>query len=116
MSETNTVNTNGKHAINSDNHRVKAQKKQRFLQSLPTASAASEMGSTGYQALVDKTPVEFGALDNYEMFSMSPDGSFPMLRVSKSKAIRLADRKVFQTGGGRVYRISISNFSAQSSG
>jgi hypothetical protein len=43
------------------------------------------------------------------MFSMSDDGAFPMIKVSKSKATRLGDRKVFQTGGGRVFRVALQS-------
>jgi hypothetical protein len=32
------------------------------------------------------------------------------VKVSRSKAIRISDRKIFQTNGGRVYRASSINY------
>jgi hypothetical protein len=87
----------------------KAPRKQRYLPGLPSASSAKDMQQVVYTALVDRTPTEFASLDNHELFSMSDDGSFLMKKESKSKAIRLSDRKVFMTGGGRVYRVTFQS-------
>jgi hypothetical protein len=59
--------------------------------------------------LSDKTPIEWNQLKNYEIFSLSSDGSFPLMKVSRSKAVRLSDREVLMVGGGRCYRVSFSN-------
>ncbi|MGI2909028.1 hypothetical protein [Tolypothrix sp. VBCCA 56010] len=61
----------------------------------------TEMTAVIYNGLSDKTPVEWNFLKNYEVFSLSPDGSFPMIKVSRSKAVRLSDREVLMVGGGR---------------
>jgi hypothetical protein len=115
MSET-TVNTtnNGNKATsskvqNTSEDRAKASRKPRQLPSLPTAVSTSDMTQVQYTALVDKTPVEWSSLENYEMFSQAPDGSFPMMKISISKAVRIADKKVMMVGSGRCYRISLSN-------
>jgi hypothetical protein len=73
------------------------------------ATSATEMTPVIYNGLSDKTPVEWTFLKNYEVFSLSPDGSFPMVKVSRSKAVRLSDREVLMVGGGRCYRVSLSN-------
>lgn len=102
--------TNGtKATANSTKTKGKDDKPKRHLPSLPSATSAADMTSTNYTGLVDKTPVEWSSLRNYEAFSLSADGSFPMLKVSRSKAVRLSDREVMMVGGGRCYRISLSN-------
>ncbi len=91
------------------NKPIKDAKQRRSLPSLPGASSASEMAGVTYNGLSDKTPVEWSSLKNYEIFSLSPDGSFPLMKVSRSKAVRLSDREVLMVGGGRCYRVSLSN-------
>lgn len=70
---------------------------------------AIDMNPVTFSGLSDKTAVEWSSLRNYEMFSLSADGSFPMMKVSRSKAVRLADRQVMMVGSGRCYRVSLSN-------
>lgn len=60
---------------------------------------------------MDKTPVEWSSLKNYEAFSLSPDGSFPMIKISKIQAVSLSDREVHIVGSGHCYRISLFNHS-----
>jgi hypothetical protein len=111
MPETDTVNStcNGNSQSLDTNHKgSKKPKKQRFLPPLPNFNSASEMHPATYSALVDKTPCEFASLENYAIFSMSADGSFPMMKISCSKAVKLSDGKPYSTGGGRVYRVSLS--------
>ena len=82
---------------------------RRPLPSLPSAASAADMNQVEYSALADRTAIEWVSLKNYEMFSLSPDGSFPMMKVSRSKAVRLADREAMMVGGGRCFRVSLSN-------
>ncbi|MGI8500434.1 MAG: hypothetical protein ACR2LR_04760 [Hassallia sp.] len=98
-----------KTAVNTGNKGTKDAKQRRHLPSLPSATSATEMNSVTYNGLSDKTPVEWSFLKNYELFSLSSDGSFPMMKVSRSKAVRLSDREVLMVGGGRCYRVSLSN-------
>jgi hypothetical protein len=85
------------------------EKPKRHLPSLPSAVSAADMNNVEYSGLADRTAVEWTSLRNYEMFSLSPDGSFPMMKVSRSKAVRLADREVMMVGSGRCFRVSLSN-------
>lgn len=91
------------------NTKDKLPKKPRYLPSLPTGNSLESMAITSYSALVSDTPVDFSSLDNYEVFSLAADGAFPMIKVNKSKAVRLTDRQVFPCGSGRVYKVSVSN-------
>jgi hypothetical protein len=91
------------------NKPTKNSKQRRDLPSLPSATSATEMNSVTYNGLADKTPVEWSFLKNYEIFSLSSDGSFPMMKVSCSKAVRLSNREVLMVGGGRCHRVSLSN-------
>ncbi|MDZ8135138.1 MAG: hypothetical protein RM049_07515 [Nostoc sp. DedQUE04] len=87
----------------------KKERARRYLPSLPSAGSAADMNQVEYLGLADRTAVEWDSLKNYEMFSLSPDGSFPLMKVSRSKAVRLADREVMMVGGGRCFRVSLSN-------
>lgn len=108
--ETVEAATNGtKTAVNTGNKSTKDAKQRRHLPSLPSATSATEMNSVIYNGLSDKTPFDGSFLKNYELFSLSPDGSFPMIKVSRSKAVRLSDREVLMVGSGRCYRVSLSN-------
>lgn len=84
------------------NKATKDTKQRRHLPSLPSATSATEMTAVIYNGLSDKTPVEWTFLKNYEIFSLSPDGSFAMIKVSRSKAVRLSDREVLMVGGGKA--------------
>ncbi|MBD2609569.1 hypothetical protein H6G81_35045 [Scytonema hofmannii FACHB-248] len=108
--ETVETNRNGiKTHENNGNKANKDNKQRRHLPSLPGATSASDMTTVTYNGLSDKTPVEWSSLKNYEIFSLSPDGSFPLMKVCRSKAVRLSDREVLMVGGGRCYRVSFSN-------
>lgn len=104
-----TSTSSSKVTENGSNGARKESKQKRYLPSLPSGSGSSEMCKAEYAGLVDKTPVEWKSLKNYEMFSLSPDGLFPMIKVSRSKAVRLSDREVMMVGGGRCHRILLSS-------
>ncbi len=102
------TNNGNKTGSNTDKKTTK-EKAKRHLPSLPSAVSAADMNTVEYSGLADRTAVEWTSLKNYEMFSLSADGSFPMMKVSRSKAVRLADREVMMVGGGRCFRVSLSN-------
>lgn len=83
-------------------------KRPRNLPSLNSFGSASTMSKGAYNVLVSDTPLDFSNLKNYEIFSLNPDGSFPMMRISCSKAVSISDREVFPCGSGRCYRVSLS--------
>ncbi|MEH2459141.1 hypothetical protein [Nostoc sp.] len=91
----------------------KKDKKKRHLPILQAAAAIADMNAVDYSGLADRTGVQWDSLKNYEIFSLSPDGSFPMMKVSRSKAVRLADRQVLMVGGGVCFRVSLSNHPTQ---
>jgi hypothetical protein len=109
MDAVETTSNGTRTAANTGNKATKDNKQRRHLPSLPGATSATEMTTVTYNGLSDKTPVEWGFLKNYEIFSLSPDGSFPLMKVSRSKAVRLSDREVLMVGSGRCYRVSLSN-------
>jgi hypothetical protein len=109
MDTTEATSNGTKTQANPGNKPTKDTKPRRHLPSLPSATSAAEMNSLAYTGLVDKTPIEWSFLKNYEMFSLSADGSFPMIKVSRSKASRLSDRSTMMVGGGRCYRVLLSN-------
>ena len=89
-------------------HSIKP-RKTRYLPGLPSVSSTQDQQAITYSMTVDKTATEFNALDNYEIFAMTADGSYLMIKVSKSKAVRLNDRKTFMTNGGRVHRVTLQS-------
>lgn len=106
-----TSTSNGTKAdLNNSNTTSKKRKNPRYLPSLPIASSAKDTNKGSLYLLVSKTPEEFAAIDNYQLFSTVDDGSDPMIKISRSKAARLSDGRPFPTGGGRVYRIRISGY------
>lgn len=109
MEATDTVNNGSKAHVNKGDTPSKQPRKQRYLPSLPTASSADERSKVTYNGLCDNIPVEWQQLKNYEVFSLSPDGSFPLIKVNKCKASYLSDRNTLAVGGGRCYRVYLSN-------
>jgi hypothetical protein len=106
----NTATHNG---TNTSTTATKKPRKQRYLPGLPIASSAKDSTKGVLDVLVSRTPSEFSALSNYELFSTVDDGSDPMVRISVSKAARLSDGKPFPTNGGRVYKLRLTNYRPQ---
>jgi hypothetical protein len=72
---------------------------------LPSAAAASEMASVSYECKVDSTPTSWETLPIWTAFSLSSDGSYPQVKVSKSQYCDLRTGKSFAAGSGRCYRV-----------
>ena len=81
--------------------------RNRKVNTLPSISPSSEMTKTSYEVLIDGTPTAWTELPCRALFSMSPDGSFPFIKMSKSSYADL--RTLVVTTGvhsnGRVYRV-----------
>ena len=110
--ETLEATSNGTKAVKTEDKTEEKPKKdrvKRVLPTLPSAASVADMNQVDYSGLADRTAVAWDSLKNYEMFSLSADGSFPMMKVSRSKAVRLADRQVIMVGGGVCFRVSLSN-------
>ncbi|MDJ0675499.1 MAG: hypothetical protein QNJ36_08995 [Calothrix sp. MO_167.B42] len=84
-------------------------RKARYLTGLPSVASTQDQQKVIYNMNVDKTPTEFNSLDNYEVFSMTNDGSSLMFKISKSRAVRLSDRKTFSANGGRVHKVTLQS-------
>lgn len=83
--------------------------RQRNLPSLQAATGTSEMNEVAFTGRVDKSPTEWQLLPLYAAFSCAEDGSSPMVKVSRSKAVSLVDGKSHTVGSGRCYRVIMSN-------
>jgi hypothetical protein len=81
------------------------QKQRRNLPALPTNPGASAMADVLYSCKVDNSPASWEALPLYSPFSLSADGSYPMVKVSCSKAADLRTGKSIPVGSGRCYRV-----------
>lgn len=103
-----TTYANGTNTANNTKTGTKPAKRTRNLPSLNSFGSASNMAKGLYKVLVSDTPIDFSNLKNYEIFSLNPDGSFPMMRISCSKAVSISDREVHPCGSGRCYRVSLS--------
>ncbi len=97
-----TASNNGKSAP------VK-QTRQRSLPSLQAVTGTSNMSEAAFIGRVDKNATEWQLLPLYAAFSTAEDGSHPMVKVSRSKAVSLVDGKSYAVGSGRCYHIILSN-------
>lgn len=87
----------------------KGQVRTRSLPSLQAVTGTSSMSEAAFIGRVDKSPTEWQLLALYAAFSCAEDGSSPMVKVSRSKAVSLVDGKSHAVGSGRCYRIVLSN-------
>lgn len=90
------------------NQVLKEEKKKRPRRQpppLPSAAGASEMGDVEYKCKVDNSPIAWDALPIWNAFSLSSDGSYPQVKVSKSQYCDLRTSKAYPAGSGRCYRI-----------
>ena len=74
--------------------------------SLQAASSLSDMTAVTVNGHCDSAPTEWQLLPTFSTFSLSPDGSFPKIKSSKSAYIDIKTQKN-QTGiaSGRCYRM-----------
>lgn len=85
------------------------QTRQRSLPSLQAVTGTSNMSEAAFIGRVDKNATEWQLLPLYAGFSTAEDGSHPMVKVSRSKAVSLVDGKSYAVGSGRCYRVILSN-------
>lgn len=85
------------------------QPRQRSLPSLQAVTGTSNMSEAAFVGRVDKNATEWQLLPLYAAFSTAEDGSHPMVKVSRSKAVSLVDGKSHAVGSGRCYRVILSN-------
>lgn len=78
---------------------------RRNLPALPSVAGASGMTDVNFCCKVDASPVSWEALPLYSIFSLATDGSYPMVKVSRSKAADLRTAKSMLVGSGRCYRV-----------
>jgi hypothetical protein len=72
---------------------------------LPSVAGASEMNTATYECKVDNAPISWDALALWTPFSLSADGSYPHVKVSKSQYCDLRTGRAYPVGSGRCYRI-----------
>jgi hypothetical protein len=96
-------------ASNSGKSTPNKEKRPRSLPSLQAVTGTSNMSEAAFVGRVDKNATEWQLLPLYAAFSTAEDGSHPMVKVSRSKAVSLVDGKSYAVGSGRCYRIILSN-------
>ncbi len=109
MEVTDTSTNGSKTALSKDKDTRNSVKAKRHYGVLQPSSDAEDMAKAAYSGLVDNTPKEWKSLKNYELFSLTPDGLFPWLKVSRNKAVRLFDGHVEMVSDGRCYKIMLSS-------
>ena len=86
-----------------DESKPKRERKMRSLAGIAEASAMTEVQIT---RRVDNVQTEWSAVENFSLFSLSADGSYPCVKSSKSSYIDLTRGKqendIFS---GRCYRL-----------
>ena len=88
-----------------DTGKTPKKKRLRNLPSLPSVASASDMADAAYECKVETSPILWDALPLYGVFSLSSDGSYPKIKVHKSKFCDLRTGKSELTGSGRCYRV-----------
>lgn len=108
MSEVQTVNNGSINgavpASNAGKSAIKP-RTRRNLPALPSMASASGMSDVTYSCKVDSSPSSWESLPLYCAFSLNADGSYPMVKVSCSKACDLRTNKSIPVGSGRCYRV-----------
>ena len=85
--------------------KTRVKRARQSLPSLPSTASAANMADVHYTCKVDASPISWDALPLYGMFSLSPDGSYPHIKVSRSKACEIRTGKSLPVGSGRCYRV-----------
>ncbi len=107
---TETAERNGNTAASNNSKSASTkQPRQRSLPSLQAVTGTSNMSEAAFVGRVDKNATEWQLLPLYAAFSTAEDGSHPMVKVSRSKAVSLVDGKSHAVGSGRCYRVILSN-------
>ncbi len=91
--------------VDVSNGKTERKRLRRTLPSLPSTASASEIGSVTYEAKVDTTPTNWDALPIYSVFSLSPDGSYALMKVHRSKYCDLRTGNSHAVGSGRCFRV-----------
>ena len=108
MAESATVNGT-KEGTQASDKGNKSPKQRRNLPTLQVATSTSELKEAAFVAKVDESPTDFSMLPTNTAFSLAQDGSNPMVKASKSKAISLSDGKSITAGSGRCFRLYLTN-------
>jgi hypothetical protein len=80
-------------------------KPRKPLPPLITSAGANEMPEVNYLGRVENSPTNWGDLPRYALFSGSADGSYPLLKISKTQYVDLRTGKSQWCGSGRCYRV-----------
>lgn len=91
-----------------DNSVVIIQRKRREKKTLSQGTALTDMSKNSRDVYVEKVQVNWTALNRYEMFSTSPDGSDLKVKSSKSAYIDLlTGQRVIDIVSGKAYRVRV---------
>ena len=88
-----------------NNDKPRTRRLRKALPSLPSTTSATEMVDVEYRCKVDTTPITWESLPLYAVFSLSADGSFPQIKLSKSRRFEIRTGNSHPCGSGRCYRV-----------
>lgn len=91
--------------VDTSNGKTGRKRLRRVLPSLPSTASANDMASASYEVKVDTTPVNWDALPLYSVFSLCADGSYPLVKVHRSKYCDLRTGNSHAVGSGRCFRV-----------
>lgn len=72
---------------------------------LPAASGASDLADIVYNCKVDASAIAWESLPIWSVFSLSADGSYPLVKVSRSLYCDIRTGKSYSAGSGRCYKV-----------
>lgn len=91
--------------VNGKQPQEKKKRARRQPPPLPSQAGASEMSVASYECKVETTPTNWDSLPIWSAFSLSSDGSYPQVKVSRRQYCDLRTGKSFEAGSGRCYRV-----------
>ncbi|NET69253.1 MAG: hypothetical protein F6K63_34615 [Moorea sp. SIO1G6] len=99
-------NTDNEAGANTGRTHFNKGRKRTPNRSLQAASSLSDMTAVTVTGYCDSAPTEWQLLPTFSTFSLSPDGSFPKIKSSKSAFIDIKTQ-TNHTGfaSGRCYRV-----------
>ena len=88
-----------------NNNKPRTRRQRKALPSLPSTTSATEMVDVEYRCKVDTTPITWEQLPLYSVFSLCADGSYPQIKLSKSRRFEIRTGNSHPCGSGRCYRV-----------
>jgi hypothetical protein len=86
-------------------HPERTPRPKRILPSLQASARTSDLNDTTYICKVESSVTQWEQLPLYALFSLTADGSYPKIKVSRSKYCDIRSMASDWAGTGSCYRV-----------